>query len=87
MLEVRHRLLDGRHLIVDGIAQLGAALEAQAEQVGAQLQVVDLDAVHLVHVQVVAVRVERVGIVGLAQEASAAAFADDVGFLQADAAA
>ncbi len=35
-----------------------------------------------VHVEVVAIREERVGIEALAEEAGGAAFADDVGFLQ-----
>jgi hypothetical protein len=42
------------HLGVDGVAQFGAALQAQGEEVWAELEVVDLDAVHLAHVHVIA---------------------------------
>jgi hypothetical protein len=47
-----------------------------------EFEVVGLDAVHLAHVEVVALGVEGVGIEGLAEEAGGAALADDVGFLE-----
>ena len=49
---------------------------------GPQIQVVDLDVVHLGHVHVVAGRIQVVGIVGPAQEAGRAALAHHVALLQ-----
>ena len=48
------------------------------EDLGAELEVVDLDPVHLGHVHVVAVGEERVGVERLAEEAGGAPLADDV---------
>ena len=75
-------LVDFGHGLLDGVAQLGAALEPQGEHLRRQLEIVDPDMVHLVHVHVVALGIERVGIESLAEETGAAAFADDVGFLE-----
>jgi len=73
---------NGWHLGVDHVAELGAALHADGEDVGPHLEVVDLDVVHLGHVHVVAVGKERVRVEALAEEAGGAAFADDVALLQ-----
>ena len=59
-----------------------AAFQPGRRHLGPQLQVVDLDAVHLGHVHVVAGRVEVVRVVGPAEEAGGAALADDVALLQ-----
>ena len=70
------------HARVEGVAKLGPALEAEGEDLGPELQVVDLDLVHLGHVHVVAVGIQRVGVISLAQEARRASLADDVALLQ-----
>ena len=75
------RLLDDRHLIGESVAQFSSALEAQGKDVGTELQVVDPDLRHFVHVHVVPVGEEVVGIVGLAEEAGGAPFVDHVGLL------
>ena len=56
--------------------------QADGEDIGPHLEVVDLDVVHLGHVHVVAIGIERVRIEALAEEAGRAAFADDVALLQ-----
>ncbi len=80
------RLLDVRHPLVDEVAELAAALQTHRRHFLPQLEVVGRDAVHLVHVHVVAGRVERVRVVGPAEEAGRAALADDVALLQSAAA-
>ena len=75
-------LVDVGHRFLNGLAEGGAALEALGVDLGPQVEVIDMDAVHLGHVEVVAIGEERVGIEGFAEEAGGAALADDVGFLQ-----
>ena len=55
--------IDGWHLRIDGIAKSSATFKAKRKDVGTQLQIVDLDARHLVHVHVVAAGIEGVGVV------------------------
>ena len=81
-LEVGDGLVDVLHAGVQGVAKLGPALEPHGEDLGPELQVVDLDPVHLGHVHVVAVGVKRVRVIRFAQEAGRAALADDVALLQ-----
>ena len=59
-LEIGYGLVDVWRGVVDGVTKTGTTTEAQLEHVGAHLEVVGLDAVHLVHVHVAAVRVEVV---------------------------
>ena len=80
--EVFDRRLNGRHLGGDGVTQFGAALQTDGEKIRTELEVIDLDAVHFAQIQVVAFRIERVGIVGFAQESGGATFAHHVGLLQ-----
>jgi hypothetical protein len=79
---VGHRLVDIGHGFLHGLAQARAALEAHSKDVGAEIEVVHPDVVHLRHVEVIAIGEESVGIVGLAEEAGSAAFANDVRFLK-----
>ena len=75
-------LFQVRHAGGDQVAELGAALQPHTRYFRSQLEVVHRDMVHLVHVHIVAGRVEVVGIVGSAQESRRAGLADHVAFLQ-----
>jgi len=81
-IELGGRLLQLGHPLVDGVAQPGAPGQPLRRDLLAQLEVIDADALHLLHVHVVAGRVERVGVVGPAEETGRAALADDAAFLQ-----
>ena len=80
--EVGDGLVDDGHAGVQGFAKLGAAPEPHGEHLGPELEVVDLDLVHLRHVHVVAIGVKRVRIVGLTEEPGGSSLADDSAFLQ-----
>ena len=79
---VRGRFLDVGHGGFDGLAEFGAAFEAQREDLLRELEVLGFEAIHFRHVEVVAFGVEGVGVEGFAEEAGGAALADDVGFLE-----
>ena len=80
--QVLHRCFDRRHLIIEHVTQLGPALQSQAEQIRTELKVINLDAVHLAHVEIIPIREQRVRIVGLAQETGTAALAHHIRFLK-----
>ena len=69
-------------MIIQHIAQFGPTFQTQAEKIRAQLKVIDLDAVHLPHVEIIPIREQRVRIVGLAQETGTAALAHYIRFLK-----
>src|SRR5271157_914764 len=69
-LEIRDGRVYRFHAGVEGVAQLGPALQSHGENLGPELEVVDLDPVHLGHVHVVTLGVEGVGVEGLAQKSA-----------------
>ena len=79
---VGHRLVELRHRAVDDVPEPGPSFEPLGKHVGAELQVVDADPLHLAHVEIVAVRIERVGVVVAAEEAGRAPLADHAALLQ-----
>ena len=81
-LVVRHRLVELWHRAVDDVPQPRPSLEPLGEDIRAKLKVVDADLLHLPHVEVVAVRIERIGIEVTAQKASRAPLADHAALLQ-----
>ena len=81
-LVVGDRLVDLRHRLVDERPQPGPALEPLGENVGAELEIVDADPAHLLHVHVIAVGEERVGVEVAAEEPGRSPLADDVALLE-----
>ena len=75
-------LVDVRHGFLDGIAQSGAALQAQGKHFRRQLEIIDIGSGPSCSYPCHRPREERVGIVGFAEEPGGAAFADHVGFLE-----
>ena len=77
-----HGLLYFRHRGFDHGAQFGAALQTQGENLRGKFEVVHGKTLQLVHVEVVAGRVECVRVERLAKETGAAPFAHHIAFLE-----
>ncbi len=75
-------LVDFGHALVDHVAEAGAAIEPRFAHFGPQREVIDLDAVELVHVHVVARGEQVVRVVRAAEKAGGARLVDDIALLQ-----
>ena len=63
-----HGFLDLRHGVGQSSAQVRSAFEPHGEHLGRELEIINLDLVHLAHIHVVTLGKQRVGIEGFAQK-------------------
>ena len=81
-LIILHSLVDLWHRIVDGISDPRASLQPMGKDAGSHREVIDLDLVHLGHVQIIPGWKQIVGIIGLSEEPCRAPFTHHIALLK-----